>query len=90
MLINSINKSINQIDALLDGWTFGRLVIDVATNGKLIACLQKEDGEMIPIPTHTMLEVRNGDQWLRLTRMDLYRKTVEGWPAYAGLEARMR
>lgn len=85
MITNSLNKSINAIDALLDGWTFGRLVIDINFIG-----LQKEDGSLTPVPIRSILEVRNGDQWQRLTPRDLAMVITGGWPAYAGLEARFR
>lgn len=85
MIISSIQKSINQIDALLDGWTFGRLVIE--PDGTYI---QPDDGSLLPVPDECTLEVLNGDEWQQLNQADLARKTVEGWPAYAGLDARFK
>ncbi len=85
LIIRSIQKSINQIDSLLDGWKFGQMVIE--PEGIFI---QQDDGSLITVPDGCHLEVLNGDQWQRLTHADLSRKTVEGWPAYAGLDARMR
>lgn len=85
LLVNSIQKSINQIDSLLDGWTFGRLVIEPEA-----AYLELETGEMLPVPDSAALEVRNGDQWAPVSAEMLQARTAEGWPAYAGLEARIK
>jgi hypothetical protein len=85
LITDSIRKSINQIDAFLDGWTFGRLVIKPEG-----VSLQVEDGSLLPVPAGCILEVMNGDEWQRLTPADLTMTTREGWPLYAGLEARMK
>lgn len=85
MITNSINRSIAQIDSLLDGWTFGRLVVELNA-----ISLQQEDSNIIPVPVGATLEVKNGDQWQCLSARDLAIVITEGWPAYAGLEARMR
>lgn len=84
-MLNSLNKSINQIDSLLDGWTFGRLVIELNA-----ISLEQETGELITVPAGAVLEVRNGDQWTPVSGEILWVQTAEGWPAYAGLEARFR
>lgn len=84
-MLNSLQKSCNQIDALLDGWTFGRLVVDAGQ-----ASLELETGEMLPVPDSAALEVRNGDQWEQVSAKMLQARTAEGWPAYAGLEVRIK
>jgi hypothetical protein len=53
------------------------------------AYLQLENGTLVPIYDIKTVEVKNGDQWQRLTPADVLRRTAEGWPAYAGLDARM-
>lgn len=84
-MLNSLQKSCNQIDALLDGWTFGRLVIELNA-----ISLEQEDGNIIPVPVGAALEVKNGDQWTPVSAEMLRARTREDWPAYAGLEARFR
>lgn len=53
------------------------------------AYIWAEDGQAFPALLG-LVEVRNGDTWRALSREDLARKTIEGWPAYAGLEARQK
>lgn len=84
-MINSMQKSIDQIDALLDGFTTGRLVIE-----GLSVALQTDDGTLLPVPAGATVQVRNGDQWQELLPEDMARVTTEGWPAYAGLVSRMK
>jgi len=52
------------------------------------AYLQLENGELVSVTS--AVEVKNGDQWRRLTPADILQKTAEGWPAYAGMDARMK
>lgn len=80
-----IQNTVDCIDALLDGWTQGRLVIE---DGQVY--LQVEDGRLIPVPAGAILEVKNGSIWQRLTLRDLAKIITGGWPAYAGLTARMK
>lgn len=77
-------NSLRQTADILDGWLVGRLVIDQ------LACVELDNGNLIPVATGNILEVRNGEKWQRLGLDDFTRTTVEGWPAYAGLDARMK
>jgi|GEM_PF-2474260 len=85
LLANSLQQTINRIDALLDGWTYGYLVIE---DGQ--AYLELENEDLVPVTEDHYLEAENGDHFQHLTRADLEKKTLDGWPAYAGLLARMK
>lgn len=84
-LLRHIQKTIDKLDDLLDGWTTGQLVID-----KRQAFLHLQDGQELRITPSHRVQVRNGGQWEGLNYMDLFRVSVDGRPAYAGLDARMR
>ncbi len=79
-LLDSLRKTAN----ILDGWLVGRLVIDQ------LAYVELDNGDLVPAAAVKILEVRNGDVWQQLTTDDFTRSTFEGWPAYAGMEARMK
>ncbi|MEN6325834.1 MAG: hypothetical protein ABFD18_06470 [Syntrophomonas sp.] len=79
-LLRHIQKTID----IADGWIVGTLVIEEDKT----AYLQRENGSLVPATG--IIEVRNGDCWQRLLPDDFLQTTVEGWPAYAGLDARMK
>lgn len=79
LLADSIRGTLS----IAEGWTIGRLVIDGGV------FLEQENGRLIEASKGCKLEVRNGDAWQRLTEDDLERKTVEGYPAYASMDARI-
>lgn len=84
-LTDHINSTVDRIDATLDGWTQGRLVIDQGN-----AYIEVEPFQFVPVPAGVTVEVKNGSIWQRLTEADLQAVTVDGWPAYAGLPARIQ
>lgn len=84
-LLRHIQKTIDKLDDLLDGWTTGQLVVD---DGE--ALIQLEDGQEIVITPGNHIQVRNGGQWEGLNYMDLFRVSADGRPAYAGLDARIK
>ena len=67
------------------GYTIGTLVIENHQTH-----LQLENGSLVPIYNINTIEVKNGGNWQRLTPADILQKTAEGWPAYAGMDARMK
>jgi len=75
-------RSIQRTADIAGGYTVGTLVID---GGVFI---QKENGQMVEGAGH-QVEVKNGDQWQTLALEDYKVVTVEGYPGYAGLDARM-
>lgn len=83
-LTKHINQTTDRIDAALDGWILGVLVIE---DGQ--ANLQLDDNSLIPVPANVCLELKNGGVWQRLTETDC-QLAVEGWPLFAGLDARMK
>ncbi|MDD2585496.1 MAG: hypothetical protein PHT79_06685 [Syntrophomonadaceae bacterium] len=76
-------RHIQRTADIAGGYRVGNLVIK--SQGTF---LQLENGTMIPTASRHV-EVNNGNQWQTLNPDDLTRVTVEGWPAYAGLDARM-
>lgn len=75
-------RRIEKTADIAGGFIVGTLVIE---DGVFI---QLEDGQMIPATGS--VEVKNGDTWQILTPADFVAVTVEGWPLYAGLDARMK
>lgn len=78
LLIQSIQRTCN----IAEGWTVGQLVIESSA-----AYMELDNGSLIEV--NKELEVKNGDRWQRLTAADLKETTREGWPVYAGMDARM-
>ncbi|SFH21902.1 hypothetical protein SAMN05660649_04302 [Desulfotomaculum arcticum] len=78
LLADSIRKTAN----ILDGWQVGNLVIE---DGVFI---QLDSGDLMPVAPGAILEVCNDGQWQRLSESDIEVKTIDGWPAYAGMDAR--
>jgi len=78
LLVRSLQKTAD----ILDGWKVGCLVI------KDIAYVELDNGSAIEI--NETLEVRNGDEWQTVSHEDLGKRTPEGWPLLAGLDARLR
>ena len=78
-LLESIQKTAD----IADGWTVGTLAIE-----NQLAYLQLEDGAIIS--TAGIIEIKNGDFWERTDYAFWLATTREGWPAYAGMRARMR
>lgn len=81
LLTASIRKTAN----ILGGWMVGNLVIE--DDG---AFIQLDCGDLVPVVPSDIIEVHNNDQWQRLNEHDLKARTVEGWPAYAGMDARVK
>ena len=77
-LIRHIEKTAN----IAGGFTVGTLVIE--SQGVF---LQLDDGSLVPATGK--VEVKNGGTWQTLALEDFSRITAEGWPAYAGMDARM-
>lgn len=75
-------RHIQRTADIAGGFIVGTLVIE---DGVFI---QLEDGQMIPATES--VEIKNGDTWQILTPADFIAVTVEGWPLYAGLDARMK
>ncbi|WDV94204.1 hypothetical protein [Brevibacillus parabrevis] len=71
---------------ILAGFITGRLFVENGTVG-----IQRSNGEEIYLGEGDQIEVRNGDEYQPVTtREALTAKTVEGWPLYAGLYARVK
>jgi len=78
LLIRSIEKTAN----IAGGYTVGNLVID--PTGVFI---QLDNGSLIPVTGK--VEVKNGDVWQKLTTEDYNVEAYDGYPLYAGADARM-
>ncbi|MDN3956218.1 hypothetical protein [Sporolactobacillus laevolacticus] len=86
-LHESMQNTISQLDAIIDGWTLGRLIIDLGH-----CFLALEIGEVILLNHGQFeIEVSNGDEFVPVTIDHILNcKTDEGWPLFAGLDARIR
>lgn len=78
-----LTRHIQRTADIAAGYTVGSLVIENQQ-----AYLQLDNNAIVP--DQGTIEVKNGDQWQRLTPDDILRQTPEGWPAYAGMDARMK
>lgn len=83
--MESMRRSIRDIDAFLGGYTLGTLIVD---GGKV--SLETKNGEIVLDETYR-IEVLGGDEYHQIT-YDQARNTMssDGWPLYAGLEARVK
>lgn len=86
-LHESMQNTISQLDAIIDGWTLGYLIINSGH-----AFLALTIGEVILLDHDNFnIEVRNNDEFVPVTvNQILNTKTAEGWPLMAGLDARIR
>ncbi len=80
-----LKRSIHKTADIAGGYRVGTLIIEPQGQGTF---LQVRTGRVIPT-TGYQVEVKNGNQWQVLTPDDYNRKTADGYPAYAGLDARM-
>ncbi len=85
MLNDHIKRTTREIEAFLDRYTLGTLIVD----GDTVA-LEAENGEIVLDETY-VVEVFAGGKYHPIT-YDQARNTMsrDGWPLYAGLEARVR
>ncbi|CAM3464508.1 hypothetical protein EDM52_18460 [Brevibacillus invocatus] len=71
---------------IMAGYITGRLFVENGTVG-----IQRSNGQELYLGEGDHIEVRNGDEYQPVTTWDaLTAKTVEGWPLYAGLYARVK
>ncbi|WP_052098097.1 hypothetical protein [Paenibacillus stellifer] len=83
-----INEHMKETADIMSGYITGRLVVDLDDRS---VGLQKHDGSLIPLSSACIIEVRNGSLYEPLTiTQALTAVTVEGWPGYAGLYARVK
>lgn len=82
-LAQSIKDTLN----IASGYVIGTLIVE----GDYVGLLQANDSE-IQLQSDRIIEVRTGDDTYERIGYDriLTCETVEGWPAYAGLYARVK
>ncbi|MGG3841852.1 hypothetical protein [Anoxybacillus kestanbolensis] len=85
MLGDHIKRTTREIDAFLERYTLGTLIVD---GGKV--ALETKSGEIVLDETY-VIEVYNDGKYHPIT-YDKARNTMssDGWPLYAGLEARVK
>ncbi len=85
MLNDHIKQTVRTIDAFLERYTLGTLIVD---GGKV--ALETKNGEIVLDETYR-IEVFDGEKYHSIT-YDQARNTMsrDGWPLYAGLEARAK
>lgn len=81
-LRDSIRNTLNHFD----GWITGRTFVE---NGK--AFLHLDNGNEIQLQQDNKIEVLAGSEYVAITLQDLLeKKTDEGWPLFAGFDARIK
>ncbi len=83
-LTRHLQKTADKLDDVL-GWTVGHLIIDPDR-----AYIQRDTGDLVPIPQNCRIEVRSEGQWQAVPVANLTHISADGWPLYAGLDARMK
>lgn len=85
MLNDHIKRTTREIDAFLENYTIGTLIVDGDT-----VSLEAKSGEILLDETY-VIEVFAGGKYHQIT-YDQARSTIssDGWPLYAGLEARVK
>jgi len=80
-----LSERIKETADIMAGFMTGRLFVENGTVG-----IQLSNGEEIYLGERDHIEVRNGEAYQQITSVVvLTAKTVEGWPLYAGLYARV-
>lgn len=85
MLNDHIKQTVRTIDAFLERYTLGTLIVDGDT-----VSLETKNSEILLDETY-VIEVLSGEKYHPIT-YDQARNTMssDGWPLYAGLEARVK
>lgn len=86
--MNMLHEHMNETADIMDGYTVGRLFVDLdaAEVG-----LQDDQGRIILLTPNHFIDVRNGEHYEQLTLAQvLAAVTTEGWPGYAGLYGRIK
>lgn len=85
MLNGHIKRTTREIDAFLENYTIGTLIVDGDT-----VSLETKSGEIV-LDESYVIEVFAGNQYHTIT-YDQARNTMsrDGWPLYAGLETRVK
>lgn len=85
MLNDHIKRTTREIDAFLENYTIGTLIVDGDT-----VSLEAKSGEILLDETY-VIEVFAGGKYHPIT-YEQARNTMsrDGWPLYAGLEARVK
>lgn len=81
-----LSEHMKETADIMAGFTTGRLFVENGTVG-----IQLSNGEEIYLGEGDHIEIRNGQVYQQITSAEaLAAKTVEGWPLYAGLYARVK
>lgn len=85
MISDHIKRTTRGIDAFLENYTLGTLIVD----GDIVS-LETKHGEIV-LDESYVIEVFGGEKYHPVT-YDKARNTMssDGWPLYAGLEARVK
>lgn len=86
-LHESMQNTISQLDAIIDGWTLGRLIIDLGH-----CFLALEIGEVILLNHGQFeIEVKNDVEFVPVTvNQILTTNSTDGWLLFTGLDTRIR
>ncbi|MEK3698231.1 hypothetical protein NYE33_14815 [Paenibacillus sp. FSL R10-2199] len=83
-----LSQHMRETANMIDGYLSGRLVVDL---DECLVGLQLENNSITPLNAQHQIEVMQWEKYcpMRYQRL-LDAKTIEGWPGYAGLEARIK
>lgn len=86
-LHESIQDTISQIDAIIDGWTLGRLIVE---GGHCFLVLPI--GEVVLLDTDDFeIEVQNDNEFVPVTINQIMTTlSTDGWYLFAGSDCRIR
>lgn len=88
ILINHMKQTIRKIDAFIDNYTLGTLIIE---NGQ--AFLQTEIGELIKLNDTFIIEVFDGQKYNRISyeqALNTFCADASEWHLFARLECRIK
>lgn len=84
MLVEHIRRTTRQIDAFLENYTLGTLIVY-----EDIVSLETKNGEIV-LDESYVIEVFGGGKYHIITYEQARTISSDGWPLYAGLEARVK
>lgn len=78
-----LTEHIKKTADIAAGWTVGRLVIEQGQ-----AYIELDNGSLVL--ADCIVEVKNGDCWQQVSLRDITAVSDQNWPAYGGMDARIK
>jgi hypothetical protein len=84
--VEFLSRHIKETIDIADGWITGQLFVENGNVG-----IQRSTGTEIILDSSYLIEIRNGDEYQRISiEQALTLKTEEGWPLFGGLYTRVK